>query len=144
MRAKRGFINYRRKIKGIFQNTLYYSDRAHRFYQSGSSFKIVTKFGSILKQNWKDPVFKIARKNLKKKSFMASSFSLYYKSTSKPIGIRMGKGKGKIDTSLAVVKPGQPLLSISEVSELSVSKLYKLLKGRTSCKSGIKLISNYF
>lgn len=144
MRAKRGFINYRRRLKGVSQNTLHYSDRAHRFYQSGSSFKIVSKFGSILKQNWKDPVFKVARKHLKKKSFLTSSFSLFYKSTSKPIGIRMGKGKGKIDMSLAVVKPGQPLVSVSEVSELSVGKLYKLLRGRTSCKSGIKLINNYF
>jgi ribosomal protein L16/L10AE len=144
MRAKRGFINYRRKIKGVIQNTLHYSDRAHRFYQAGSSFKIVTRSGSILKQKWKEPVFKLVRKHLKKKSFVMSAFSLFYKSTSKPIGIRMGKGKGKIDMSLAVVKPGQPIVSVAEASELSVSKLYKLLKGRTSSKSGVRLVTNYF
>lgn len=144
MRAKRGYINYRRKEKGISHNSMSYLVRAHKFYQYGDSFHVVTRSGSVLNQKWKDPLLKIARKHLKKKSFLTVSLSMFYKSTTKPIGIRMGKGKGKIDSSLSVARPGQSIISFSEASEISVEKLYKLLKGRTSSKADIRLNYLYF
>lgn len=144
MRAKRGFINYRRKTKGISNIKYIYRDRAHKFYQTSNSYNVIVGKGVVLKQKWKDPVLKLSRKYLKKKSFLTASLSMFYKSTSKPIGIRMGKGKGKIDSALAVAKPNQSIVLLSEASELNVNKLYKLLKGRTSCKADIKLVKRYF
>lgn len=37
--------------------------------------------------------------------------------TSKPVGVKMGSGKGAIDQYVAVVKPGQVLFELAGVSE---------------------------
>lgn len=44
--------------------------------------------------------------------------------TKKPVGVKMGSGKGEIDRYVAVVKPGQILFEISGVSELIAKEAF--------------------
>lgn len=145
MRGKRNFINYKRKLLTKV-DSIKFINRPHKYYQpqNTGSYFLITRKGSLLKESWKNPLLKIARKQLKKRSFLTVSSSMTYKSTSKPIGVRMGKGKGKIDQSVMVTKRNQKLLSFNEVSLINIEKLFKLLSGRTSCNAGLSLVSKTY
>ena len=46
--------------------------------------------------------------------------------TSKPIGVRMGKGKGSVDYYVAVVKPGRVMFEIAGVPEETAREALRL------------------
>lgn len=58
--------------------------------------------------------------------------------SSKPTGIRMGKGKGSVNTYIAVVKPGQIIFEISNISYSKVKQVFSNVSKKLPIK--IKMI----
>ena len=54
--------------------------------------------------------------------------------TSKPIGVRMGKGKGNVEGWVAVVKPGRVMFEIAGVPEESAREALRLAMHKLPCK----------
>ena len=57
--------------------------------------------------------------------------------TLKPLGTRMGSGKGAVDRWVAVVKPGRVLFEISGVSEEVAREALRLATHKLPCKCKI-------
>ena len=57
--------------------------------------------------------------------------------TGKPIGVRMGKGKGNLECWVAVVKPGRVMFEISGVSEELAREALRLATHKLPCKCKI-------
>ncbi len=57
--------------------------------------------------------------------------------TLKPIGVRMGKGKGGVDCWVAVVKPGRVMFELSGVSEEVAREALRLAMHKLPCKCKI-------
>ena len=55
--------------------------------------------------------------------------------TSKPIGTRMGKGKGAVEYWVAAVKPGRVMFEIAGVSEKTAKEALRLAANKLSVKS---------
>lgn len=55
--------------------------------------------------------------------------------TSKPIQVRMGKGKGNVDGWVACVRPGQVLFEIEHVAESSACEALRLASAKLSVKT---------
>ena len=55
--------------------------------------------------------------------------------TSKPVEVRMGKGKGAVDHYVAVVKPGTIMFEIKDVEEKMARRALELAKHKLSVKS---------
>lgn len=69
------------------------------------------------------------KKTLLKGSFHFYIFPFKY-NTKKPLGIRMGKGKGPIDKKFACIFPGLTFLIIKNVHPFFFNKLKKFLIAR--------------
>ena len=54
--------------------------------------------------------------------------------TSKPIGVRMGKGKGNVEGWVAVVKPGRVMFEIAGVPEETAREALRLAGHKLPCK----------
>ena len=54
--------------------------------------------------------------------------------THKPMGVRMGKGKGALEYWVAVVKPGRVLFEISGVPEDVAKEALRLATHKLPCK----------
>ena len=54
--------------------------------------------------------------------------------TQKPMGVRMGKGKGSLEYWVAVVKPGRVLFEISGVPEDVAKEALRLATHKLPCK----------
>ena len=54
--------------------------------------------------------------------------------THKPMGVRMGKGKGALEYWVAVVKPGRVLFEISDVSDEVAKEALRLATHKLPCK----------
>ena len=54
--------------------------------------------------------------------------------TGKPIGVRMGKGKGNLECWVAVVKPGRVMFEISGVPEETAREALRLATHKLPCK----------
>ncbi len=54
--------------------------------------------------------------------------------TSKPIGVRMGSGKGAVEYWVAVVKPGRVMFEIGGVSEELAREALRLATHKLPCK----------
>ena len=54
--------------------------------------------------------------------------------TQKPMGVRMGKGKGNLEYWVAVVKPGRVLFEISGVPEDVAREALRLATHKLPCK----------
>ena len=52
----------------------------------------------------------------------------------KPIGVRMGKGKGSLDCWVAVVKPGRVMFEIAGVPEETAREALRLAMHKLPCK----------
>ena len=57
--------------------------------------------------------------------------------TGKPIGVRMGKGKGNLECWGAVVKPGRVMFEISGVPEETAREALRLATHKLPCKCKI-------
>ena len=57
--------------------------------------------------------------------------------TSKPIGVRMGKGKGNVEYWVAVVKTGRVMFEIGGVSEEAAREALRLAMHKLPCKCKI-------
>jgi large subunit ribosomal protein L16 len=57
--------------------------------------------------------------------------------TSKPIGVRMGKGKGAVDGWVAVVKTGRVMFEIAGVPEETAKEALRLAMHKLPCKCKI-------
>lgn len=57
--------------------------------------------------------------------------------TSKPIGVRMGKGKGALDHWVAVVKTGRVMFEIAGVPEETAREALRLAMHKLPCKCKI-------
>ena len=57
--------------------------------------------------------------------------------TGKPIGVRMGKGKGNLECWVAVVKPGRVMFEISGVPEETAREALRLATHKLPCKCKI-------
>ena len=57
--------------------------------------------------------------------------------TAKPIGTRMGKGKGAPEAWVAVVKPGRVMFEIAGVPEDVAKEALRLAKNKLSVKTKI-------
>ena len=57
--------------------------------------------------------------------------------TSKPIGVRMGSGKGAVEFYVAVVKPGRVLFEIAGVPEETAREALRLAMHKLPCKCKI-------
>ena len=57
--------------------------------------------------------------------------------TGKPIGVRMGKGKGNLECWVAVVKPGRVMFEISGVPEETAREALRLAMHKLPCKCKI-------
>ena len=57
--------------------------------------------------------------------------------TVKPLGTRMGSGKGAVDQWVAVVKPGRVMFEIGGVSEESAREALRLASQKLPCKCKI-------
>ena len=55
--------------------------------------------------------------------------------TGKPIGVRMGKGKGNLECWVAVVKPGRVMFEISGVAEETAREALRLAANKLSVKT---------
>ena len=55
--------------------------------------------------------------------------------TSKPIGTRMGKGKGAVEYWVAAVKPGRVMFEIAGVSETTAREALRLAKNKLPVKT---------
>ena len=54
--------------------------------------------------------------------------------TGKPIGVRMGKGKGSVEYWVAVIKPGRILFELADVSEDVAREALRLAANKLSVK----------
>ena len=57
--------------------------------------------------------------------------------TGKPIGVRMGKGKGNLEYWVAVVKPGRVMFEIAGVPEETAKEALRLAMHKLPCKCKI-------
>ena len=57
--------------------------------------------------------------------------------TGKPIGVRMGKGKGNLEYWVAVVKPGRIMFEIEGVSDEDAKEALRLAAQKLPCKCKI-------
>ena len=57
--------------------------------------------------------------------------------TSKPIGVRMGSGKGAVEFYVAVVKPGRVMFEIAGVPEETAREALRLAMHKLPCKCKI-------
>lgn len=57
--------------------------------------------------------------------------------TKKPIGVRMGSGKGSVEYWVAVVKPGRVLFEIAGVPEEQAKEALRLAGTKLPCKTKI-------
>lgn len=126
MRYKRQFINY--KFYKFYKNYSYF-DRAHTHYQRGANFNIITN-NIVVSSNFRSQLLKVSRKLTKKSSFITNDNYNNYDYTTKPIGIRMGKGKGRTAYTIGVLSSGSSILTIRESSYFTAAKLYNLVRGR--------------
>jgi len=55
--------------------------------------------------------------------------------TAKPIGTRMGKGKGNVERWVAPVKPGRIMFEIADCTEEQARKAFKLAGAKLSVKT---------
>lgn len=127
MRAKRGFINFK------YLNICNFKRYGHKYrallnYQKKrtGTFLIVSKKKSLISEKYKFDISKISKK-YKKKSLVTSEISLNYAKTAKSIGVRMGKGKGKISKKITLLKRGQPFIKFRQISVLNLLRLNKVL-----------------
>lgn len=64
---------------------------------------------SMLQKNTRNTLLKTAKRRLKRQPFSIQVQTNRIK-TSKPLGLRMGKGKGKPSSSFSLLNLGQPLI----------------------------------
>jgi large subunit ribosomal protein L16 len=57
--------------------------------------------------------------------------------TNKPVGVKMGSGKGDIDRYVAVVKPGMVLFEISGVTEAAAKEAFTKAGHKLSVKTTV-------
>ena len=71
----------------------------------------------------------------KKITFMTKRNGKYW--TSKPVGVKMGSGKGAIDTHVAVVKPGMVLFELAGVSEAVAKEAFRKAAHKLSVQTTV-------
>lgn len=134
MQNNRNFINYKKLKTGKKFITYTFKSRAHTFYQkSNKTYKLLAASSNTIEEPFFQQFLKVAKK-YKRLSFFVKSKSLNFYKTSKPNGIRMGKGKGKIKHRISMVKKNQSLVTLREINDVSLYSLFKLLKGKVSYK----------
>jgi len=63
--------------------------------------------------------------------------------TQKPIGVRMGSGKGNVEYWVAVVKPDRVLFEMSGVSEVVAREALRLASHKLPCKTKVIVREGY-
>ena len=63
--------------------------------------------------------------------------------TQKPIGVRMGSGKGNVEYWVAVVKPDRVLFEMSGVSEAVAREALRLASHKLPCKTKVIVREGY-
>jgi large subunit ribosomal protein L16 len=58
--------------------------------------------------------------------------------TKKPIEVRMGKGKGKVDHWMTRVKTGTVLYTIKIENKMLIETVWKLVESKLPIKTGLK------
>lgn len=146
MRAKRSFVKYNKILKGGVYSKIHFSSKIQSYYQplTSGNYKLVAKNSGVLLESFFNPFVKISKQMLNRTSFLNKSVSLNKANTSKPNGIRMGKGKGKIDQHLALVWPDQVLVTFNQSNLVKAQSAFKRLKGRTSPKLGLTLTRDIY
>lgn len=76
-------------------------------------------------------------KNLKKIAKIKINIFPHIPITKKPLEIRMGKGKGSVDTWTANIFSGTTLFEIESPNRNKVTKIFTLLKNKLSIKTKI-------
>lgn len=88
----------------------------------------------------------LAMKRILKKTVVKSKAFLrihpHINITKKALGVRMGKGKGDIDTTITRIKPGSILIEW-ENAEISPFAIWGILNSKFSIKTGLITPKNY-
>ncbi len=63
--------------------------------------------------------------------------------TQKPIGVRMGSGKGNVEYWVAVVKPDRVLFEMSGVNEATAREALRLASHKLPCKTKVIVREGY-
>jgi len=132
---QRRFINYNVLSTGKKFVTFTFLKRGHTNYQKKNTknFLLIAKSPAKIEEPFFNQFLKISKK-LTRLNFLLKAKSLNFNKTSKPNGIRMGKGKGKIKHKIGLLKKNQALISVREIVERSLFNLFLVLKGKTSSK----------
>lgn len=133
---RRSFLNYKKLQTGKKFKTFTYFSRTQTFYQDKSyNFNLLASSSNVIEEPFFTQFLKIAKK-YNRICLFTKAKSLNFNKTSKPNGIRMGKGKGKIKHKIAMVKKNQSLITLREIDERSSELLFNSLKGKVSPKLG--------
>lgn len=89
-----------------------------------------------------ETIRKVLNKHLKKNGSYILKIFPNYTITKKPLEVRMGKGKGNVDTWVFPIKIGTIFIEIKDVSYSKVLELFQICQNKLSIK--IKLLSNDF
>jgi len=146
MRSKRAFVRYNKILKGKSFTKIHFSSKPQSCYQPNGTgnYKLISNGPSVLFESFFNPFFKISKQMLNRSSFLKKSISLNKANTSKPLGIRMGKGKGKIDQRLALIWTDHSFVTFNQSSLVKAQSAFKRLKGRTSSKIGLTLVKDIY
>jgi large subunit ribosomal protein L16 len=123
------------KFSGINENfqvcPVPFKNNANKFVVKSCEYGVIThlQLASVLS---------ILKKKLKKRGVVISRIFAFLPRTSKPLEVRMGKGKGgRFRDNAVSVQPGQVLFEISGVSPIFVNFLYFCVKKKISVKTYI-------
>lgn len=141
---QRRFINYKKLKTGQQFKSFSFLNRAHTKYQTKKfNFIMLASSSYVIEEPFFLNFLKIAKK-IKRSCFFSKSKNLDCNKTTKPNGIRMGKGKGKIKHKMSLVRKNQPILNLREIDNLSLVALFLKLKGKVSSKLKFKYQRNTF
>lgn len=105
---------------------------------------IISLERGILEKRTMESVRRVITRELNRSGKINIPLSFSIPFSSKPSGIRMGKGKGKISKKIARISVGTVLLEIYTYNSLSAKKALKKAVKKLPFKTEIKLRTSYF
>jgi len=111
-----------------------------------SNYAIIATESSLITGDQLEAVILTIKRTLKRRGKIKLRVFPHRSRTKKGLGLRMGKGKGKVDDWLQPVLPGSVILELCTESDLLAMTGLRLAKGKLGFKTRIiiqKSITNY-
>ena|SRR5690554_782211 len=112
---------YKKVQKGLIPNQLL--SKSEKIIFGNFAFKTTT-FGLLTNQQL-EAIRRLIAKKIKKQGKLWIRVFTHIPKTKKPIEVRMGKGKGSVDSWITKIKPGTILCEIDGISLKLAKELFK-------------------